>query len=277
MEGIERMDDLPDQFRSHIRVTESGCWEWTGSTSQGGYGRVRYRGSMQQAHRVCYELLIGSIPEELTVDHLCRNTTCVNPAHLEVVSMRENLLRSNGVGGVNARKTHCPKGHPYSPENTYRVKGGHRRCRTCVRERWMVSERRRRHLQASAQRRAEQTTCKRGHLYPSEMLPDPNKPRICMICVKLSEKKWDAIKRINRDAQWRAAHGIAPEAPLTYRDKVLLGHSITAQHAQATQCPQGHPYDENNTYISRGRRHCRACHAAREAGRRARSKDRKEV
>jgi hypothetical protein len=70
----------------------------------------------------------------MTIDHLCRRPLCCNPLHLEAVTMRENLMRGNGWSGRNARKTHCPQGHPYSPENTS-VRDGSRHCRTCHRER----------------------------------------------------------------------------------------------------------------------------------------------
>jgi hypothetical protein len=76
-------------------------------------------------------LLVGPIPEGLTIDHLCRVRHCVNPAHLEAVSERVNILRGNGAGARNARKTHCVKGHAFTPDNLYRDYQGYRRCRRC--------------------------------------------------------------------------------------------------------------------------------------------------
>jgi hypothetical protein len=80
---------------------------------------------------VAYELAIGPIPEGLTIDHLCRNRGCVNPAHLEAVTNRTNLLRGDGIAALNARKTHCKRGHEFTPENTYVWREGTRACRAC--------------------------------------------------------------------------------------------------------------------------------------------------
>gem|GEM_PF-2516826 len=108
-------------FWSHVAKSE-GCWEWTAGRARGGYGSTTLRRSStrrgrtygRMAHRVAYELLVGPIPPGLTLDHLCRNRGCVNPAHLEPVTLQENIMRSpNAVAAVNARKTHCPHGRPY--------------------------------------------------------------------------------------------------------------------------------------------------------------------
>jgi hypothetical protein len=108
-----------------------GCWVWNGAPMNTGYGQYRNR----LAHRLVYELLVGPIPESLTLDHLCRNRICVNPAHLEPVTFKENVLRGESLPARNARKTHCPQGHPYDEENTYVSPRGWRQCRTCIRER----------------------------------------------------------------------------------------------------------------------------------------------
>lgn len=110
------------------------CWEWAGFVDGGGYGKFRFAGKSVRAHRFIYEKEVGPIPEGLDLDHLCRNRACVNPAHLEAVDRRTNLLRGVGQSAVNARKTHCVHGHPFDGDNIYILPNGWRRCRTCWRE-----------------------------------------------------------------------------------------------------------------------------------------------
>ena len=88
------------------------------------------------AHRVAYEALIGPIPKGLCLDHLCRVRYCVNPAHLEPVTVRENVLRGISPPAVNARKRLCKNGHALSGRNLYlktRYGWPGRECRTCKR------------------------------------------------------------------------------------------------------------------------------------------------
>lgn len=135
-------------FMANILEQPDGCWKWLGNMNLGlGYGMVQHpqRRRNVPAHRWAYELFVGPIPDGLHVDHLCRNRRCVNPLHLEAVTQRENTLRGMGIAAINARKTHCPKGHEYTPENTY-LQGPLKRnrvCKTCVRERQRESARRR--------------------------------------------------------------------------------------------------------------------------------------
>jgi hypothetical protein len=122
---------------------EDECWQWLAATRRGyGLFGISWRPTRQAlAHRFAYEFLVGPIPEGMTLDHLCRNRGCVNPAHLEPVTGRENTLRGNGPAGVNARKTYCERGHAYDDENTYWVKtptGRGRKCRICERARRRV-------------------------------------------------------------------------------------------------------------------------------------------
>lgn len=130
---------VEERFWQKVRVAgPDDCWEWLGHIDRRGYGSCYFPNSHPRkngvAHRYLYEVLLGKgpLPEHMSIDHLCQNKRCVNPAHLEVVTMRENILRGNGKAANNARKTHCPNGHPYNLLNTYFRDGGRRRnCRIC--------------------------------------------------------------------------------------------------------------------------------------------------
>ena len=128
-----------DRFMSFvIRSNDSDCWNWSGSIDGGGYGGFRRSkesgGKWIRAHRVSYELFVGPIPSGRCLDHLCRVRSCVNPKHLEPVTIGENCRR--GLTGINSSsKTHCPKGHPYSGDNLYINTYGKRECRSCIRSR----------------------------------------------------------------------------------------------------------------------------------------------
>jgi len=122
----------PETIKSRIRVSEAGCWEWTGYLDRDGYGVLNDSHRPKHAHRVSYQLFVGPIPLHMTIDHLCRNRPCVNPAHLEVVSRGENTLRGMSFSAINARKTACIHGHPFVGYNVYFRPSGGRSCRTCL-------------------------------------------------------------------------------------------------------------------------------------------------
>jgi len=112
----------------------SGCWLWTASLDKHGYGQVRWNGTTARAHRAVYEMLRGSIPVGLVLDHTCRTARCVNPDHLEPVAQGENLRRApTSTPSKNKAKTHCKNGHPFDAENTAYRYGGWRVCRECLR------------------------------------------------------------------------------------------------------------------------------------------------
>lgn len=113
------------------RDPDTGCWIWGGARHANGYGRISHQNKSKLVHRFSYEWHVGPIPTGLQLDHLCRNRACCNPAHLEPVSGRTNVLRGDTITASNARKTHCPQGHPYT-----RIYAGKRRCLICNRAHW---------------------------------------------------------------------------------------------------------------------------------------------
>lgn len=108
----------------------TGCWLWLGYVDRAGYGQVRDGRVARSAHVVVYERIVGRHDSE-DLDHRCRVRCCVNPAHLEPVTHRENMRRGSGFAGINARKTHCLRGHAFTPENTRSRDNGNRSCRAC--------------------------------------------------------------------------------------------------------------------------------------------------
>ena len=109
------------------------CWVWESAKSKG-YGNIWANPSLYKSHRVAYTLVRGELNPDLVLDHLCRNTGCVNPYHLEQVTSKENYLRGVGEPAKNARKTHCKRGHKFTPDNIYETNGG-RSCKTCSKAR----------------------------------------------------------------------------------------------------------------------------------------------
>lgn len=104
------------------------CIEYGGYIDPRGYGRRWRDGRMQFTHRLAYIDTVGPIPDGLELDHLCRNTRCMNPAHLEPVTHIENIRRRYALQTrVN--------GHEYTANNTYWKSTGHRDCRICIRSR----------------------------------------------------------------------------------------------------------------------------------------------
>ncbi|TXH51084.1 MAG: HNH endonuclease [Desulfurellales bacterium] len=126
--------DLTRLFSKIAIDPVSGCWNFTATKSIGGYGLFYYGSRQKYVHRIVYAWLVAPLPpfrSGFELDHLCRNRACCNPCHLELVSRKENILRSNWPPAINARKTHCAKGHPYTKENIIQHKDGSKRCRTC--------------------------------------------------------------------------------------------------------------------------------------------------
>jgi hypothetical protein len=127
------MPDVLDKIIERVLLDENNCWLME-TNEPHGYGKVWHEGRNAYAHRITYERFRQPIPTGLTIDHLCRVRNCVNPWHLEPVTMRENLLRGTGASAVNAKRTHCAQGHEFTEENTGVRKTGERYCRACRRE-----------------------------------------------------------------------------------------------------------------------------------------------
>jgi hypothetical protein len=144
--GIKRpvFSDIERFRRSYVVDEVTACWVWQRSTG-GGYGFFTPTPAdgrtfkSARAHRWYWEQVNGPVPEGLELDHLCRNRSCCNPAHLEAVTHQENCRR--GLAGAHmAAKTHCPRGHAYAGENVV-VRNGSRNCRTCERQRQVAAYR----------------------------------------------------------------------------------------------------------------------------------------
>jgi hypothetical protein len=134
-----------ERFEEKLVPGADGCIEWVASTNSAGYGTFAdENGRSVLAHRWSYEHQIGPIPEGLQIDHKCRNRRCVNPEHLEPVSLWENHIRASSISVQNSEKTHCPAGHPYEGENLYiHQKTGDRKCRSCMHARNKARSRKR--------------------------------------------------------------------------------------------------------------------------------------
>ena len=130
---------VKERFDAKVKVNcQSDCWFWTGSKVKRGYGLISVDGKPKRAMRVAYELYQGPIPKDLVLDHFlypgrCIGPCCCNPQHLIPTTRSANAARN-----AWARKTHCPAGHEYTPENTVletnRCGRKSRRCKKCRNE-----------------------------------------------------------------------------------------------------------------------------------------------
>lgn len=136
---------LPERFwRKVSPCPMSGCWLWTGAGVRYGIFWWKEMQRDESAHRVAYAAMHGGLPAGLVVDHRCSTPLCCNPSHLRAVTQQQNVAAGR-IGAITAernrsskgrpRKTHCPKGHEYTPDNTYQRPSRYgQACVTCRRE-----------------------------------------------------------------------------------------------------------------------------------------------
>ncbi|MEW6248699.1 MAG: HNH endonuclease signature motif containing protein [Nitrospirota bacterium] len=270
------------RFLKQRVIDKSGCWLWTGPTrSATGYGRFTLGRRGLAAHRYAYEQVWGPIPKGLVVHHTCNQPRCVNPNHLEAVTMRENTLRGSSPSSCNAKKMHCSKGHPYSPENLV-FRKGIRCCRTCERMRAARTR------QGAVGRDKRPSARWERFLRHVQKAPGPLKTH-CWLWTGYVEAAGYGITYIGKRQvmahrfaylQWygsippnlqidhlcqnRACVNPDHLEAVTPRENTIRGSSPIARNVEVTHCPKGHPYSGKNLYITKkGFRQCVLCSRAR--------------
>ena len=120
---------------------QSSCWLWAGNVLSNGYAKapetITRRYGIKTMHRFMYMYFSGELESELVIDHICNVSICINPEHLQQITSKENVLRSSiSPAAINSKKTHCPRGHPYSHVDP----AGSRRCRVCHRDKMRIRQ-----------------------------------------------------------------------------------------------------------------------------------------
>ena len=114
-----------ERFMRKVNKLPNGCWFWTAAKDKKGYGRFSIiTGQTRTADSAAWLLFRGPLNAGLETDHVCRNTRCVNPEHLEAVTHKVNVLRGMSPCAINARKERCIRGHKLEPPNIYVIKNG---------------------------------------------------------------------------------------------------------------------------------------------------------
>lgn len=151
-----------ERFLSKVKIEQSGCWTWQASKMKTGYGKFSTNNGWLLAHRVSFSIFNNVEFDNLLIDHMCRNRSCVNPDHLRAVTFKQNTTEnSTSVAAVNKIKTHCLRGHKYDEQNTVIRKNG-RECRACSNSnaRRLGKEKRK---AAALIPKEVRTHCKNGH------------------------------------------------------------------------------------------------------------------
>lgn len=190
---------LLDRFRSRIEKRAADeCWPWLGPL-RNGYGYLCDVKRAIYAHRFAYELAYGPIPNGTQIHHTCGCKTCMNPAHLTTLTLREHItLHRQEVlaGAKRLRKlpTHCKHGHLYTVENTRLAKDGSRQCKTCQRIWARAAYHRKRAKQGKSVRANSRTLgrCRQGHSYPQNQRYDCNGHSYCARCAQIAQRRYRA-------------------------------------------------------------------------------------
>jgi hypothetical protein len=225
-----------ERFWKFVECLSDGCWLWLGFRYPRGYGLFSPRGREHSvyAHRWSYEYFVGPIADGLEVAHLCGNPGCVNPDHLTAVTHRENLFQTETSARLNAEKTHCVKGHEYTPENTVRTREEWRQCKECKRlsmrgwyqkNRQRVLGERRKLYRETHEPPAPKTHCKRGHPFDEEnTYVDGRGDRVCKECRRLAQQQFRLRMRDAARSAQRSA--LCPAVPEAVEKPVAQGEGI---------------------------------------------------